>query len=143
MKRIWTFLFILIAANAYSQDEFASTAFYDDLKKIYADAQHGFTNFKGEKRISEFEELAKEYNITFLLPLADSGKIVYPNTGNPYVVYYFEPNKNRLKVDQRAMSLRDAIVTSYNKTLYLVSETSVINEHPFTNTWLFTSPDEV
>ena len=143
MKRIWTFLFILTAANSYSQDEFASSAFYSDLKKVYADGQTGFTRYKGEKRKSEFEELATEYKIKFLLPLADSGKIVFPKAGNPYALYYFESNKNRLKVDQRAMGLRDAIVTAYDKPLYLRSETVMINEHPLTNSWLFANPDEI
>src|SRR5258705_11435520 len=114
MKRIWTFLFILLPVTGYSQDEFASTAFYNDLKKVFADAQQGFTSFKGEKRKSEFEELATEYKVKFLLPLTDSGKVVFPKTDRPFVIYYFECNRNRLKVDQRAMSLRDAIVTTYD-----------------------------
>ncbi|NOT52079.1 MAG: hypothetical protein HOP10_12475 [Chitinophagaceae bacterium] len=142
MKRATPILFLLIAFNSYSQDEFASNAFYGDLRKIYADAQEGFIKYKGEKRKSEFEELSAEYKVKFLLPLADSGKIVVPKTGDPYVVYFFEPNKNRLKIDQRAMSLRDAIVTAYEKPLYLRSETVVVNDRPLTNNWLFTDPDE-
>lgn len=142
MKRTFTFLFILISSVSFGQDEFAATAFYSDFKKIYADAQAGFINYKGEKRQSEFEELNDEYNVKFLLPLADSGKIVFPNTANPYVVYYFEPGKNRLKVDQRAVSLREAVVTAYNAPLYSKSETVMINDRPLSNTWLFTTAEE-
>ena len=142
MKKVWTCLLILAFLNANGQDEFGSTAFYSDLKKILSDAQQGFSKFKGEKRSAEFEELNDEYRVKFLLPLADSGKIVVPNIGTPFVTYYFEPNRNRLKVDQRAMSLRDAIVTVYEKPLYLKSETVILNNRPFTNTWLFRSPEE-
>jgi hypothetical protein len=142
MKRTLTILFLLTAFRSHSQDEFASTAFYNDLKKIYADAQQGFIEFKGEKRVSEFEELATEYKVKFLLPLADSGKIVVPKSGNPYVIYFFEPHKNRLKVDQRAVGLRDAIVTAYEKPLYSRSETVVVKDRPLSNTWLFTDPNE-
>jgi hypothetical protein len=143
MKRICTFLFILTTASAFSQDEFASSAFYNDLKKIYVDAQAGFQKYKGDKRKTLFEDLASEYKVKLMLPLADSGKIVSPKNGNnPYAVYYFEPNKNRLKVDQRAMGLRDAIVSTYEKPLYQKSETVMINNKPNTNTWLFADPDE-
>ena len=142
MKRAISILFLLTAFHSYSQDEFASNAFYGDFKTIYADSQEGFIKYKGEKRKSEFEELSTEYKVKFLLPLADSGKIVFPKTANPYVVYFFEPNKNRLKIDQRAMSLRDAIVTAYEKPLYLRNETVVVNDRPLSNSWLFTDPDE-
>ncbi len=133
---------LLISFSANSQDEFASTAFYLDFKKIYADAQTGFIQYRGDKKKSDFDEIVTEYQLKFMLPLADSGKIVFPQTGNPYAVYYFEPNKNRLKVDQRAMSLRDAIVTACDKPLYLKSESVMINDRPYTNTWLFFNPNE-
>ncbi len=142
MKRTFPFLFILIAATSYGQDEFAATAFYNDFKKIYVDAQAGFIKYKGEKRQSEFEDLNDEFRVKLLLPLADSGKIVFPNTGNPYVVYYFEPGKNRLKLDQRAVSLREAVVTAYNAPLYSRSETVLVNDRPLSNTWLFTTAEE-
>ena len=92
---------------------------------------------------SEFEELAIEYKVKLLLPLADSGKIVFPVSGtNPYVVYFFESDKVRLKVDQRATNLRDAILTVFDKPLYARTETSIINNRPFTNSWYFTDPAE-
>ena len=78
-------LFVLTRANA--QNEFAATAFYTDFKKIFADAQAGFTDCKGIKRKSDFEELATEYYAKLMLPLADSGKVVFPVAGNPYVIY--------------------------------------------------------
>src|SRR5689334_25277799 len=123
MKRALPILFLLIAFNSLGQDEFGSEAFYGDLKKIYTDAQNGFSQYKGEKTNSGFEELVTEYKVKFILPLADSGKIVYPKTGNPYVIYFFEPHKNRLKVDLRAVSLRDAIVATFDKPLYSRTET--------------------
>ncbi len=143
MKRIILFFPLFIMSEVDGQNEFAATAFYTDFKKIYEDAQAGFVNYKGDRRKSEFEELATEYKVKLLLPLADSGKIVFPLSGNrPYVVYYFEPSKVRLKVDQRAMNLRDALLTVFDQPLYARTETSIINNYPFSNTWYFTDPAE-
>lgn len=143
MKRIILFFLLLSVAEVYGQNEFAATAFYTDFKKIYEDAQAGFVNYKGDKKKSEFEELATEYKVKLLLPLADSGKIVFPVSVNrPYVVYYFESSRVRLKVDQRAMNLREALLTVFDQPLYARSETTMINNHPFTNTWYFTDPAE-
>jgi hypothetical protein len=137
---ILVLLFTLTKANA--QNEFAATAFYNEFKKIYEDAQTGFATCKGAKRNSEFEELATEYRAKMMLPLADSGKVVVPITGNPYVIFYFEPDKVRLKVDQRGVNLRDAIVIAFGKPLYARTETILINNYPFTNTLYFTEPEE-
>lgn len=143
MKRILLFFLLFNLSEVFGQNEFAATAFYKDFKKIYNDAQAGFVNYKGAKRISEFEELATEYKVKLLLPLADSGKIVFPVSDNrPYVIYFFEPGKTRLKVDQRAMNLREAVQIAFEKPLYLRTETNLINNHPFTNSYFFTDPDE-
>lgn len=133
-------LFVLSKANA--QNEFAATAFYNDFKKIYADGQTGFTACKGAKRKTGFEELALEYRAKLMLPLTDSGKVVVPVSGNPYVIYYFEPDKMRLKVDQLGVNLRDAVVTAFDKPLYTRAETTIINNYPFTNTLYFIEPVE-
>jgi hypothetical protein len=143
MKKLLFLFLVFSGMKVNGQNEFAATAFYNDFKKIYEDAQAGFVNYKGEKKNSEFEELAKEYKVKLLLPLADSGKIVIPASGNrPYVVYYFEPSKVRLKVDQRAMNLRDAVLTTFDQPLYSRTETTMIDNHPFTNSWYFTDPAE-
>lgn len=133
-------LFVLTKATA--QNEFAATAFYDEFKKIYADGQTGFTDCKGVKRNSGFEELATEYRAKEMLPLADSGKIVFPVNGIPYAIYYFEPSKMRLVVDQRGANLRDAVALVFDKPLYSRTSTTMVNNHPLTNTLYFTSPDE-
>lgn len=133
-------LFVLTKANA--QNEFAATAFYNEFKKVYADGQTGFADCKGVKRNSGFEELAIEYRANLMLPLADSGKVVFPVVGNPYVIYYFEPDKVRLIVDQRGANLRDAIVLAFSKPLYSRTTTSINDNYPFTNTLFFTEPDE-
>lgn len=143
MKRITLFFLLFAVSEVYGQNEFAAAAFYTDFKNIYEDAQAGFVNYKGDKRKSEFEELATEYKVKLLLPLADSGKIVFPVSANrPYVVYYFEPSKVRLKVDQRSMNLRDAVLSVFVQPLYSRTETTIINNHPFTNSWYFTDPAE-
>ena len=122
MKKLVILFFSFFAVKAFGQNEFAASTFYEDLRKIYTDAKFGFATYKGAKRISGFEELATEYNVELLLPLADSGKIVVPVTGNPYAVYYFEPEKVRLKVDQRAVNLREAVLTAYAEPLYSITE---------------------
>lgn len=142
MKLISILFLVFIVSKAHSQNEFAATAFYSEFKKVWADAQNGFTTSKGEKRISEFEELRNEFEINYLLPLADSGKIVYPASGNPYAIFYFEPDKVRLKVDQRGANLRDAIVTAYGLPLYARTETVFINNNPYSNTYYYTDPNE-
>jgi hypothetical protein len=135
------FLFFQFA-KAEAQNEFAATAFYNDFKLVFEDSKTGFTNCKGEKRSGQLEELAAEYNTKLMLPLADSGKLVVPLKGNPYVIYFFEPDKVRLKVDQRAVNLRDAILIALDRPLYSRTETSIINNHPFTNTLFFAKSDE-
>ena len=143
MKRIILFALLFFISEVNVQNEFAANAFYTDFKKIYEDAQAGFVTYKGDRRKSEFEELATEFKTKLLLPLADSGKIVFPLAGNPpYVVYYFEPSKVRLKVDQRAMNLRDALLNVFDQPLYSRTETTIINDHPFTNSCYFTDPAE-
>jgi len=143
MKRIILFFLLFTVSEVYGQNEFAAIAFYTDFKKIYDDAQAGFVNYTGGKRKSEFEDLAAEYHVKLMLPLADSGKIVFPLSDNrPYVVYYFEPSRVRLKVDQRAVNLRDAVLSVFDQPLYVRSETYLINNHPFTNSLYFTDPAE-
>ncbi len=143
MKRIILFFLLFSLPEVYGQNEFAASAFYIDFNKIYSDAQTGFVNYKGAKLNSEFEELVIEYNVKLLLPLADSGKIVFPVSDNrPFVVYYFEPSQVRLKVDQRAVNLRDAVLTVFDKPLYSRTETNIINDHPITNSYYFTDPGE-
>lgn len=128
--------------KAAAQNEFAATAFYKDFMLVYADSKTGFSNCKGEKRTGEFEEMAAEYTTRIMLPLADSGKLVIPVNGNPYVIYYFEPDKSRLKVDQQGANLRDAMLIALDRPLYSRTETSIINNHPFTNTFFFTKSDD-
>jgi hypothetical protein len=128
--------------KAASQNEFAASAFYTDFRLVFEDAKAGFKLCKGEKRIDEFDELSAEYNTKLMLPLADSGKLVVPFKANPYVIYYFEPDKVRLKVDQRGVNLRDAITNALGIPLYSRTETVIINNYPFTTTLYYIEPDE-
>lgn len=142
MKRMLILFLLFVLTKANAQNEFAAAAFYNEFKKIYADGQTGFTACKGVKRKADFEELATEYHAKMMLPLADSGKLVLPFSSNPYVIYYFEPDKVRLKVDQRGADLRDAVALAFNKPLYSKTTTTIINDHPFTSTLYFTEPGE-
>ncbi|MBL7720690.1 MAG: hypothetical protein JNK98_01715 [Chitinophagaceae bacterium] len=142
MKGFLFLIFLTGILKVFGQNEFAATAFYNEFKKIYADAKNGFVENKGSERVSEFPELTKEYKVKMLLPLADSGKIVESAKGSSYVVYFFEPDKVRLKVDQRGAHLRDAILTSVNQPLYARTETVMTENKPLSNTWYFTDPKE-
>jgi len=142
MKGLLFIVFLASAARAFGQNEFAATAFYNEFKKIYADATNGFIENKGSERVSEFPELTKEYKAKLMLPLADSGKIVETMKGSSYAIYYFEPDKVRLKVDQRGAHLRDAILIAVNQPLYARTETITIDNKPLSNTWYFTDPGE-
>ena len=142
MKSVLILFLLLVLIKANAQNEFAANAFYNDFKKIYTDGQTGFTACKGVKQKTGFEELASEYRVNIMLPLADSGKLVVPVSGNPYVIYYFQPDKMRLKIDQLGLHLRDAVVTAFDKPLYTRAETTIINNYPFTNTLYYTEPVE-
>ncbi|MEO7984377.1 MAG: hypothetical protein ABI688_09865 [Bacteroidota bacterium] len=143
MKRMLILFLFFVLAKADAQNEFAATAFYTDFQKIYEDAKAGFIITRGANQHTGFEGLSTEYLANQLLPLADSGKVVVPvSTGNPYVIYYFEPDKVRLKVDQRGVNLRDAVVTAFGKPLYSRTETTIINNYPFTQTLYFAEPEE-
>ncbi len=125
-----------------AQNEFAASAFYRDLNKISADAIAGFPDNKGKAVPSQYEGLTEEYKVKWLLSLADSGKIIFPKANHPYVVYYFEPAKQRLSADQKGGNLRDAIAIAVNKPLYTRSETILIDNVPMTNTWIFDKENE-
>lgn len=142
MKFIFTFFVSLICSSIFAQNEFAATSFYADFNKIYADARMGFQEYKGAKKRSEYAELRDEFRSKLLLPLADSATIIFPKTGEPFVVFYFEPDKVRLKVDQKGANLRDAILTAFNKPLYAITETKTINNYPFSDSWYFDSMDK-
>ncbi len=141
MKRILLIQFLLLTlGNANAQNEFAATAFYTEFKKIYEDAQAGFGNCKGDQRKTGIEGLFAEYKLKCILPLSDSSKLVIPVKGNSYAIYYFEPDKMRLKVDQRSLNLREAITTSFGKPLYVRTETSIVNNQPFSSTLYYDDP---
>ncbi|MCX6317109.1 MAG: hypothetical protein NTW29_07450 [Bacteroidetes bacterium] len=131
-------LFYSTRLFAQGDNEFAATAFYNQFKKIYADAQKGFMLNKGAKTLSDFPELTDVYKAKLNLPQADSGRVVFPKNNNlPYALYYFEPAKSRLKSDQRALGLREAIGTAYGKILFTKTETRVVGNDVYTDTWFF------
>ena len=142
MKMFFSFFFLLFTLSAKSQDEFAATSFYQDLQKLIADGQSGFNALKGKELKSQYPEFQTEYEITLPLVPADSGKLIFPSGKTPYAVYFFEPSKNRIKTDQQALSLRDAIQTSYEKSLYVRTSTYVLDKKPYTNSYFFDNATE-
>ena len=142
MKWLPVLIFFFFFTKAEAQNEFTATAFYKDFKKIVADGQKGFSDCKGSQRKTGFEDIVAEYRCKCLLSQADSGRILFPVSSNPYAVYYFHPDKVRLKIDQQGADLREAIMFAFEKPLYSRSETYLVNNRPFTNTLYFTDPNE-
>ncbi|MGB3006369.1 MAG: hypothetical protein WBC06_07680 [Chitinophagaceae bacterium] len=142
MKKQLFSIFLFFSISVSGQNEFGATAFYSDLKKIFLDAETGFSELKGDIYKDISSNKGDVFKITSLLPLADSGKIIIPASGYPYAIYYFEPDKLRLKVDQRGANLRDAVALAYNKPLFARTETEIIGNHPYSNSWYFIKPDE-
>ena len=142
MKWALLLVFSLFLSRSIAQSEFAATGFYDDFRKFYADARTGFTTYRGTLRDSSTAVPFREYHSLLILPLADSGKIVIPVKGTSYAEFIFEPARSRLKIDQRAMDLRDAILASVGIPLYCRTETFMVEERPMTNMWLFIDPGE-
>jgi hypothetical protein len=142
MKKWILAIFLIPNLTVFGQNEFGATAFYSDFNKVYSDGQTGFSTLKGGIQTEFSSDLSKVYDIKIILPLADSGKIIVPTSGIPYAIYYFEPEKVRLKADQRGVNLRDAIAFAYDKPLFARTETQIIDNHPFTNSWYFDKPDE-
>jgi hypothetical protein len=134
--------FLSLHAVVKAQNEFAANGFYRDLVKISEDAQLGFPENRGKKITSRYESLNEEYQPNWPLPLADSGRVVFPKTMQPFVVYYFEPAKHRLPVDQKGSNLRDAIAMAIKKPLFSRSETILVGNVPVTNTWIFDTENE-
>jgi len=131
-------LFIVFAfSKAYSQNDFASPAFYNGVKKIIADAQETFPKYKGSKRPAMSFDFYEVYRVKLLLPMADSGRIVFPANANPYAEYYFPATKTKQDADQQAVNLREALLTIYEKPLYSRTETSVLKENISSNTYYY------
>jgi hypothetical protein len=142
MKRLLFCTLFSWGFTVMAQNEFAAVAFYNDFKAITLDAKSGFAATKGKDRQAIYPELAKEYEVTVMLPLADSGKIVMTNKGKCYAIYYFEPEKVRIKADQQGTKLIDAIYLAHQIPLYARTETTLHDNVPLTNTWIFDSENE-
>lgn len=141
MKKWLLAILLMITTFTHAQNEFAATAFYNEFRKIYSDAQNGFTISKGDKKVTGLDAFYSEYACKLSLPLADSCKLVCPTNGAPYLVFYFEAGKGRLKVDQRGLNLREAVVTAFGQPLYARTETVVREEKVFSSTYFYTNPD--
>jgi hypothetical protein len=130
----------LVALGVYGQNEFAAKAFYRAFKNVYEDAGKGFVLSKGTKRNNAAVE---EYDVKVLLPLADSGRIVVPASGKPYMEYYFEPAKTKAEIDERALHLKQAIAVAYDKPLYIRTESAMENEFINSKTFFYTDPNHI
>jgi hypothetical protein len=143
MRKLVIFFLGFIVTDASGQNEFAATAFYSDFKKIHADAQTGFTEYKGAKKWQERGTGTDEFAVKLMLPLADSGKIVFPVNGTPYAEYFFQSSKKKQETDQRAVNLREALLTIVEKPLYTRTETLTFKKIIFSTTYYFTTQETI
>jgi hypothetical protein len=142
MKTGILLLLLFAGMFAHAQDEFASTTFYNAIKKVRADSQTGFEQLKGNILQTPFADIRKEYRVKFMLPLADSGKIVIPAAGSPFAVYFFEAEKKKENINERAVSLREAIVASHGEPLYTRTISTTVKEEIHSDTYFYTDPEE-
>jgi hypothetical protein len=141
MRKITLLFIVFTSLQLPAQNEFAATAFYKEFNKIYEDAQKGFVTNKGSKLLKD--DFATTYHSKLLLSLADSGKIFFPNEGNPYVEYYFEPKKRKEDIDKTAADLVQAITIAYNKPLYSETRTVTVKNNLYSNTFIYDQAPDV
>ena len=137
MRKLAIFFLGFIVTDASGQNEFAASAFYTDFKKIHADAQAGFPQYKGSKKWQERGAGTDEFTVKLMLPLADSGKIVFPVNGNPYAEYFFQSSKKKQETDERAVNLREALLTIVGKQLFTRTETLTLRKIIYSTTYYF------
>lgn len=138
MKKCSLFLIaVIIACTASAQSEFANEKFYAAVKKIYADGQNGFTQYKGDK-LRSLGSLITFYKTGLLLPGADSGKIIVSVIGNPDVSYDFKPVKTYEQAAQKIKYLAEALRTASGKTLYEQQRENRVKDFTFYKTLLYT-----
>ncbi len=142
MIRVLLFCFFFNIVTVYGQNEFAASSFYTTFKKIQEDGEKGFVQYKGAQLKSQFGEIKAEYRIKLLLPLADSGKIVVPAAGNPYAVYFFEPEKRKENIDERAVHLREAILTAHANPLYAKTVSTTVNRRIYSDTYFYAATNQ-
>jgi hypothetical protein len=143
MKKLVLFILVSGIAGAYGQNEFAATSFYSIFRRIQTDAGTGFTAYKGAKlKTAAFEEVNQQYKVKLMLPLADSGRIIVPVSGNPYALYFFEPEKHKDKIDERAANLRDAVATAFGKPLYVKTTSTTVDSKVFSDIYLYDNAEE-
>ena len=142
MKKGILVLLISLSLKSAAQNEFAATAFYTSLREFYTDAQNGFVVSKGTKIPENPNTFTDEYSVKSLLPLADSGKIVWPLLGNPYVVFYLETAKRIEEAEKRAGNLREVIEKVFNQRFFIMTESRREGASYFTDSYFYTNQQE-
>lgn len=137
MKRLLSLIAICLSQSLIAQNEFSAKVFYSDFNKVCEEGKNGFIGLAGKEKNSQFPGLTREFSVKMLLPLADSGKLVFSEVSRPYVIFYFEPSKSRLKTDQKGTDLREAITIAMNRPVCSRTETVLVEDDPVSNTWFF------
>jgi len=143
MKRTLSFFLVMaIVAEAASQNPFATNAFYDAFRKVYADGQKGFPITKGAW-INETGIFYDNYKVTTMLPGADSGRLSLPQVlGYPLVTYYFKPSVTLAEAEKKAANLQAAVKTAWLSPVIAVKKTDTLKNFLFYKTYYFENEDK-
>lgn len=143
MKRALSFfLFMAMVAEAASQNPFATNAFYDAFRKVYADGQKGFITTKGSW-VNETGIFYDNYKVTTLLPGADSGRLSLPQVlGFPLVTYYFKPSATLAEAEKKAANLQAAVKTAWLSPVSEVRKTDTLKNFLFYKTYFYENEDK-
>lgn len=136
-----TIILLITACTVSAQGEFSSNSFYNTLLRVKNAGQTGFDELKGRALKSAFSDTRSEYYPKVMLPLADSGKVIIPNEGLPYTIYYFEPEKKKDKIDVRAADLRSAVLAAYKDRLVTKTISTNVNNNQYSDTYFYTSEE--
>lgn len=138
MKRIWLIpALFLLAVKSPAQNSFASKAFYDAFKRIYADGQTGFPLTKG-KQIPEAAIFYDYYKVNSLLPGADSGRLAWPQSlGYPLATYYFTAGKSPAQARAKESQLHTALKTAWGSPLSEVNRNDTAGNLVYYRTYFY------
>jgi hypothetical protein len=142
VRKTFLILLVSLSVKATAQNEYAATAFYTALQEMCDDANHGFILYKGEKMPENRNSYTDEYFLKTMLPLADSGKIIWPLELPPYAIFYMEPARKAEDAEKRAGNLRAVIEKVYNEPLYVRTESKTPDGRFKTDSWFYTRKNE-
>lgn len=136
-------MLMALVATGIAQNPFATSAFYDSFKKIYADGQKGFPVTRGAL-INETGIFYDNYKVNTRLPQADSGRLSQPQTiGFPFVTWYFNAGKTLALARAKEANLHAALRTAWGSPLTEINRTDTLKQFVFYRKYFYRHPEAV